>query len=120
MLEHRSQPLLPPARFVRRQARFTLLSAAVILSSLSIGACGYHLLENKDWLDSYYLAAMILTGMGPSCELHTSFGKLFVTCYALFSAVVFLSAAGLLVTPLFHRIMHRLHLEEAEQEGARS
>jgi len=38
-------------------------------------------------------------------------GKLFAAAYALFSGVVFLVAAGVLVAPLLHRVLHHFHLE---------
>ena len=119
MLEHRSEPVLNPRQFALRQIRFTLLSALVIGGSLGIGAIGYHGCEGGSWLDATYDAAMILTGMGPAIQPHSDSGKIFVTVYALFSAIVFLSASGLLITPLFHRIMHRLHLAEEHVQEVR-
>ena len=38
-------------------------------------------------------------------------GKLFASFYALFSGVVFLASAGLVIAPLAHRLLHWLHLE---------
>jgi hypothetical protein len=60
-------------------------------------------------------ASMILGGMGPVNELHTLGGKLFASAYSLFSGMAFLATAGLLVAPVAHRLLHRLHLEAAEQ-----
>lgn len=55
---------------------------------------------------------MILTGMGPVDRMHTTAGKLFATAYALYSGVAFLSMMALLIAPIFHRFLHRFHLEE--------
>lgn len=118
MFEHRSTPLLPIARFCRRQLAFAVYSFGIITASLGIGALGYHFLEGCGWLDSVYLAAMILTGMGPAVEIKQSAAKVFVTIYALFSAVVFFSATALLFTPLFHRLMHALHVDQNDDEEA--
>jgi hypothetical protein len=38
--------------------------------------------------------------------------KLFASIYALFSGVVFLSGVGIVLSPLFHRLLHRFHLED--------
>ena len=116
MFEHRSSPLLPFARFCQRQLAFAAYAAVIILTSLGIGTLGYHVFEERNWLDSMYSAAMILTGMGPAMELKHDSAKVFVTVYAIFSAVVFLSASALLFTPLFHRLMHTLHLDQQEDE----
>jgi hypothetical protein len=58
---------------------------------------------------------MILTGMGPVTVLQTAAGKLFATLYALYSGVVFLLVAGLLMSPFLHRVLHRLHLEAQDE-----
>ena len=65
------------------------------------------------WLDALLNASMILGGMGPVTELQTTAGKLFASFYALFSGVVFLAAAGMVIAPLAHRLLHWLHLESA-------
>ena len=53
---------------------------------------------------------MILGGMGPVDTLHTTTGKVFASFYALFAGIVFLVAAGVIIAPVAHRIMHKLHL----------
>jgi len=61
---------------------------------------------------------MILGGMGPVHELHTTGGKIFASCYALFSGIIFLVVAGTLLAPLAPRFLHQLHLDRAgDSEG---
>ena len=74
---------------------------------------GYHLTENMPWLDSLLNASMILGGMGPVDGLHTVAGKLFASFYALFSGLVFVGAASVLLAPLLHRLMHHFHIEKS-------
>jgi len=62
------------------------------------------------WIDALLNASMILTGMGPVNPMTTTAGKLFASFYALFSGVIFLSATAVMLTPVFHRVMHRFHL----------
>lgn len=83
-----------------------------------MGAIGYHLFENLPWVDSFLNASMILAGMGPVDHLETTGGKIFATCYALFSGLVFLSMAVLLLTPVVRRILHRLHLDIHSESGS--
>jgi hypothetical protein len=76
-----------------------------------IGILGYRFFEGMPWIDAILNAAMILAGMGPVNELHTVAGKLFASFYALFSGIVFLVSVGVLIAPLFHRLLHEFHLE---------
>ena len=57
---------------------------------------------------------IILGGMGPINDLYTTGGKLFASFYALFSGIIFLIIAGVLIALVAHRFLHRLHLEESE------
>jgi hypothetical protein len=53
---------------------------------------------------------MILTGMGPVDHLVTYDAKLFAAFYALYSGVAFLTFVGVLFAPLYHRFLHRFHV----------
>jgi hypothetical protein len=112
MYERPSQPLLTTKAYLRRQLVHILIALTMIFGSLFLGIIGYHWLEALSWIDSLVNAAMILGGMGPVNELHTNYGKLFASFYALYSGIVFLIAAGVMVVPFFHRFLHRFHLEQ--------
>ena len=111
MYEHRSKPLLPRRKFYHRLARSVALSSALIAGALLIGMAGYHVFENLGWVDAFANASMILSGMGPLGELKTTAGKIFAGCYALFSGVAFLTSVAVVFAPLFHRFIHKFHLE---------
>ena len=117
MFEHRSQPLLPRAAYLLRVTLHTSAAFGIVAGSLAIGIIGYHSLEGFSWIDSTLNAAMILGGMGPVNELHTTRGKLFASGYALFSGVVFLVVAGVLFAPVIHRLIHKFHLEIDSEDG---
>lgn len=112
MFEHRSDPLLPRHRFVWRVAGFVGLSAAAIGCALGIGVLGYHYLGELSWIDALVNASMILGGMGPVDPIASHAGKLFASAYALFSGLLFIGAASLVLTPFLHRVMHKLHIED--------
>lgn len=116
VFEHRAQPLVPRAKFVLRLLRRAMIAGGIIAASLALGAVGYHFTEGFDWIDSILNAAMILTGMGPVNPLQTTAGKLFATVYALFSGIVFLTTAALVLGPPFHRLIHRFHLEATDED----
>lgn len=109
--ERKGQPLLPINLFLRRLAFHTLVALGFMAVALSIGIVGYHTTEGLGFLDSLLNASMILGGMGPVDPIRTPAGKIFASFYALFSGIVFLVIAGIIIAPLAHRILHRLHLE---------
>ena len=113
MFEHRKQPLVPCRVFYARLGRSALVALAIIIISLGLGMTGYHYLENQSWLDAFANASMILSVMGPLGPLQTNAGKLFAGCYALFSGLAFISAISVVFAPLFHRFLHKFHLEES-------
>lgn len=111
MFEHHKQPLLSPREFLFRQLIYLVVAFAIIAGSLVMGILGYHIFENLSWIDSLVNAAMLLGGMGPVNELHTNAGKLFASFYALYSGIVFLVSVGVILAPLYHRFLHRFHLQ---------
>jgi hypothetical protein len=112
MYERHNQPLISRNVFARRVALHTLLAIGLLSLSLGIGVLGYRGFEKLSWLDSLLNAAMLLGGMGEVSPLMTVGGKLFASFYSLFSGIVFLVVAGVLVAPVAHRILHRMHLEK--------
>ena len=115
--EHRSEPLLPWRLFLLRRVGKTVAAAsAVIVVSLILGVLGYRLTEGMGWLDAFLNASMILGGMGPVDAMHSVIGKLFAAFYALYSGLVLVGVAGLLLAPFMHRLLHRFHLE-GRREG---
>jgi hypothetical protein len=110
--ERRSQPLLERKKFLVRLVKHATVSLGLLLLSLFAGMLGYRLLEGFSWIDALLNASMILGGMGPVNELSTDGGKLFASFYAIFSGVIFLIGAGVIITPVAHRVIHHLHLED--------
>jgi hypothetical protein len=111
MFEHRRQPLLSAHEFLVRQLLYLLVALGIIAGSLVLGILGYHYFEHLAWIDALVNAAMILGGMGPVNELYTTAGKLFASFYALYSGIIFLVSVGVILAPLYHRFLHRFHLE---------
>jgi hypothetical protein len=114
--EHHKKPLLPKREFVRRQLSYAGFSLLILCFSLGLGTIGYKLFGRLEWIDALLNASMILTGMGPVDHLDTSAGKLFASFYALFSGIAFLTFAGVLFAPAYHRFMHKLHLNLEEKQ----
>lgn len=113
MYEHKRDPLLPAAKFKRRLVHHAMIAMGIVTGSLAMGVIGFHFLSGVAWIDALLNAAMLLGGMGPVGELQNwpAAGKIFASIYALYSGIIFLIVAGLLFAPVFHRFLHRFHLE---------
>ena len=111
MFEHRSETILPGHRFVLRLLRHLLISAGIILISLAGGIFGYEYFEHLGLRDAFLNAAMLLGGMGPVDTDLSPAGKLFAGIFALYSGLVFVVAAGVLLAPVVHRILHSVHCD---------
>jgi hypothetical protein len=112
--ESREQPLAPPRNFAVRLLRNALWSLAIIIIWLIIGMAGYGGFEGMSVVDSFVNAAMILSGMGPVQILNTMGGKIFAGLYAIISGIVIFGIAGIALAPLYHRMLHKFHLQDDE------
>ena len=116
MYEHRSQPLLPPRRFLRRLGAHGAAALALIAVSLVVGTWGYHELGDQAWLDAFLNAAMLLGGMGQVGNVTTTSGRVFAAFFALYAGLLLIAVTTIMLAPVLHRILHRIHVEEAEVE----
>lgn len=114
--EQKSEPVLSRPAFLRRVAQHGGVALLITLVSLLLGTVGYHVCGGQSWIDSFLNAAMLMGGMGQVGEVTSTGGKLFAAFYSLYAGFVFIVVAGLLIAPLFHRILHRFHLEIEEQK----
>lgn len=112
MYESRSHRPISRPHFIWRLLLHFFVASLVILGSLFIGMAGYARFEQLDWYDAFLNAAMLLGGMGPVDAPQTNGGKLFAGIYALYAGIVFLIAAGLILAPVIHRVMHKFHWDK--------
>jgi hypothetical protein len=115
--EHHSMPLLPWPKFLARVAGCGAFGAGVMAVSLAVGISGYHYFEGLGLLDAFENASMLLSGMGPLWSPRTDAGKLFASFYALTSGLLLILVAGITFAPVLHRMMHRLHVKDADAEA---
>ena len=96
--------------------RRTLTHAAIALGILGIsllgGIWGYEHYEHLPWRDAFLNAAMLLGGMGPVKTDLSDAGKIFAGLYALYSGLVVIAVAGLLLGPGVHHLMHHVHWDD--------
>lgn len=113
-LEHKRQALAPWHTYLARQLRFLLYAMVLVSVSLAIGTWGYMHFASFVFVDAFLNASMILGGMGPVGDLPCDSAKWFASFYALYSGVALLTTVAVILTPLTHRLLHRLHLDEKE------
>lgn len=115
MFEKYSQKIASNPKFYKRVIKSLLLAGVIITISLLIGVLGYRYFENLSWVDSFLNASMILSGMGPATPLASSGGKIFAGIYALFSGIIFLITIAIILAPLYHRFLHKMHVDEEKE-----
>jgi len=90
--EHRSEPVVPRAVFLRRLVTSSALGFVGVAASMAIGMFGFRTIEGLSWIDAFLNSAMLLGGMGPIDHERTD--------------------AGVVLAPVVHRFLHRLHQQE--------
>ena len=109
--ERRGQPVVSRRKFTVRMFIAIGLWLCLTVLGLAIGIAGYAVTEGMSFVDAYVNAAMILSGMGPMGELKTTAGKIFAGTYAILSGLIIIVATGFVLAPIFHRVLHRFHVE---------
>lgn len=112
MYETKRQPPLAHGKFVHRLLVHAMVALGLLVASPALGMLGYIVFEHLPWIDAFVNASMLLGGMGPVNLPQTAAGKLFEGVYALYAGLVFIVTAGILFTPVLHRVMHRFHWDE--------
>ena len=92
--------------------RAGLLAGAMVVGSLAIGILGYRRFAGLGWVDSFYSASMIMSGMGPTEVLRTAEAKVFAGLYALYSGLVLIASTGVVLSPFMTRVLHAFHAEQ--------
>ena len=115
-ISRKNKNILPPREFLLRILRFSLLTFALLLFCLLVGIAGYRSFGSLGWVDSFYNASMILTGMGPINDMPTAGGKIFASLYAIFSGIFFLSIVAVFFSPFAHRLMHLLKVDSEQAD----
>jgi len=103
-----------PKHFFSKLFRHAIAALLVLVFSLLIGTFGYMYYFDLEWVDGFYNASMILTGMGPVDKTTNEGGKIFASFYAIYSGVAFLTSVAVLFAPVLHRFLHKFHLDIKE------
>ena len=114
MYEPHHRPPISRRHFALRLSGHVAVACVIVAGSLLIGMGGYEHYERLPWRDAFLNSAMLLGGEGPVNAPLTAGGKMFAGFYALYSGLIFLVVAALVGAPVFHRLLHKLHWEDAK------
>ena len=93
------------------------IAGALVAVSLLVGILGYHHFAALGWVDSFYNASMILSGMGPTVTLVTRPAKIFAGLFALYSGLVLIASTAVVLSPFMTRVLHAFHAEDDVEDG---
>lgn len=116
MYESKNQPLLHTRDFTYRMLQHVGLALLVVGLTLSIGVCGHLIFEPAEWHDAVLNTSLILAGIGPYIVPASVMGKIFFSLYSILVGLVFVATLGLVLAPLAHRIIHKFHLDENDDD----
>jgi len=114
--ESMNEPMLDKQAFFNRLKKHLSYSGLLVLASLIVGTVGFMTTMRLHFLDAFLNASMLLGGMGPVDIPKNDAGKIFASLYALYAGLVFLVVASFLFAPIFHRVLHRFHIEHDDEK----
>lgn len=106
------EPIASIPTYARRQLKYILYSLGIIIFSLIIGTFGFDYFTELNMIDGFYNSSMILSGMGETVHMQTTQSKIFSSLYAFYSSIAFSSIIVVTFSPLVHRFLHFLNIDE--------
>ena len=107
--EGRHERPISRAMFLRRMMRHVSYSAVLVLGSIALGEIGYITIGHLSPIDALLNTTMLLGGMGPVGSIEGTAFKLWASFFSLYSGLIFLLVAAILLAPVFHRVLHYFH-----------
>lgn len=85
----------------KKDIQLIVFSILLYILLLFIGTLCYVALFDLDWLNAFYGATLIATGIDIEYNAMTTVQKTFIIIYAIFSVVIFLSIANTIIDRLY-------------------
>lgn len=117
MYESKHHPPISTAAFIMRCMWHVFAAFVLCLLTLLLGALGHMFFEDMSFQDALLNSSMIMGGLGTTMHPISYGGKIFFAFYGLFVGVLFAALIGVIAAPMIHRIVHKMHLEDEEEEG---
>ncbi len=103
---------LPRHHMAWRMLRHAAPLFPLMLAFLGLGVAIYRFADHRTWADAFLNAAMLMGGMGPVGDMHSTGAKYLAGIYALLAGIVFLVMAGVMLAPVIHEGLRLFHLEK--------
>lgn len=117
MYESRTEAVISPRQFHLRLLRHGLAASLLLIGSILFGVLGHLYFEPHVPLhDAIFNATLLLGGVGPVILPESMGGKLFLAAYGLYVGLVFVATIGLILAPVAHRILHRFHFDDSDDD----
>ncbi|CAM3668250.1 hypothetical protein ABE525_04820 [Pseudomonas wadenswilerensis] len=117
MYESRTDPVISSRQFSYRMMRHGLAACLMLIGSILFGVLGHLYFEpDVPWHDAVFNATLLLGGVGPVILPESIGGKLFFAGYGLYVGLVFVATIGLILAPVAHRLLHRFHFDDADDD----
>lgn len=117
MYESRTEAVISPRQFRFRLLRHALAACLLLIASILFGVVGHLYFEPHIPLhDAIFNATLLLGGVGPVILPESIGGKLFFAGYGLYVGLVFVASIGLILAPVAHRLLHRFHFDESDDD----
>jgi len=101
----------------RGLVRAGMIAGLLVAVSLVVGILGYRHFAGLGWVDSFYSASMIMSGMGPTDVLRSNEAKIFAGVYAIYSGLVLIASTGVVLSPFMTHVLHAFHAENESSDG---
>lgn len=116
MYEKRTEQAISNRQFIFRLLKHLLGILGLIVFSLLIGIAGFMIFEGLNLSKAFLHASIMLSGLGLLETPTTVKGHVFTGLYGLYAGLVFIASLSIIVTPVIHRIIHKFHWTDDEEE----
>lgn len=116
MYESKKHTPITTGAFILRMIWHLLAALVLCVITLIVGTLGHMFFEGLNFHDALLNSSMIMGGLGVAIHPVTYGGKIFFAFYGLFVGVLFAALIGVIAAPMIHRIVHKMHLDEEDDE----
>ena len=113
MYEKISEEVVSFERFLMRVLKHGLYVLGILALSIIVGAAGFIAFEDYSFDDAILNSAHVLAGLGLLEVPDTYAGRIFAVLLGMYASLFFLAAFSVIFAPVVHRILHKMHLDDA-------
>lgn len=100
------------AAFARRMLAAFGVTLLIVFGSMAVGTAGYYGLSDMNWDNAFHHACHVLSGHDADpLPDRTPAVNIFAGLFVLYARLVFVSILAVMMVPLVHRMMHKMHLD---------